>query len=354
MKSFLPWLCWAYVAIVTLWLILRLLFFDRLWWVALINYVAIYLFVPLPLLLAASLWKRRWRLLLGLSIPIVAFILLYGMLFVPQLPSVKPGRPITAMSFNVMLGNQDYAPLASAIRASKADIVGLQELTPELAKPLMQELAKDYPYNTLTLVEGKEAETEGIVSRFPIETMTVFPLPGRRYGMHLDTKTEFLVPGSRLGVRAALRVDGKRIQVVSVDGVHNPTPKTPLNQIPSVAKEHYAQKAAEIELLERELRKDGDPFLLLCDCNLADTSEAYARLTTFAKDSFREVGWGLGHTVKVEVGMFDLPIGQRMDYIWHSNEFTVTEAVVGPDGGSDHWPVVAKFRFEGGQGGANS
>jgi vancomycin resistance protein VanJ len=345
--SFWLWLGWFYVLFTSVWLSLRLLFFDRLWWVALLNYIAIYLFVPLPLLLAASFWQHRWRLLLGLSIPTVAFILLYGTLFLPALTNPPAGRDITVMSFNVLLGNLDHAPLVRAIRASKPDILGLQEFTPELAKPLMQDLAADYPYSTLALLDQEGVEAVGILSRFPIETESAFPLPGNRAGIRYPTKAEFIAPGDRIASSAVIQIDGQRIKVVSVDGVHNPTPGKPLNQWASVATQHYAQKAAEVQRLERELRGDGGPFLLLCDCNLADTSQAYAQLASFAKDSFREAGWGFGHTINVPVGMFFLPIGQRMDYIWHSPEFTALEASVGRDAGSsDHLPVIAKLRLK--------
>ena len=70
------WLGWGYVGAFILWSILRLVFFDRLWALLLVNTVADYLFVPLPVLLVASLLRRCWRLLLGLSIPAIAFVVI--------------------------------------------------------------------------------------------------------------------------------------------------------------------------------------------------------------------------------------------------------------------------------------
>ena len=109
-----------------------------------LNYVAIYLFIPLPLLLIVSIWLRQSKLLLGLSIPTVAFILLYGSLFTPQLPVQSSADPLDpfliVMTFNVMFGNEKATDLAATIRNSDADIVGLQEITPELAKALATEL----------------------------------------------------------------------------------------------------------------------------------------------------------------------------------------------------------------------
>jgi Endonuclease/Exonuclease/phosphatase family len=63
---------WNYVALIALWLVLRAIFFDQIWWLALLNTFAIYLFIPLPLLLLAGLWRRHWTLVFGLAIPTTA------------------------------------------------------------------------------------------------------------------------------------------------------------------------------------------------------------------------------------------------------------------------------------------
>jgi vancomycin resistance protein VanJ len=336
-SRFLLWLGWFYVLFVTLWLTLRLLFFDRVWWLALINSFAFFLFVPLPVLLAVSLGKRRQRLLLGLSIPTIAFVVLYGELF---LPSFAPsGDGIAVMSFNTMLENQDYTSIAGAIRKAKPDVVGLQELKPNFATALLRDLAADYPYTTL--VPGQvQTFSVGIFSRFPIETKSEFPIPGERYGIDVKTKKVIPLPEPRIAVRAILRVNGKQIQVIVAHLVHNRTLKNPLNQWASVAREHYKKQATQIQIIQQQLHQQELPFLLLCDCNLVDTSENYKQLAAFAKDSFREAGWGFGHT-SVFIGSVPL---QRLDYIWHSDEWVAIEAKVERDrDGSDHAPVVAKL-----------
>ena len=344
----LLWLSWFYSVFMLLWLVLRLTFLDRLWWVALLNYVAIYLFIPLPILVAASVWNRRWQALTALSIPIVVFTLLYGTLFVPSLTTQTQGTLLTVMSFNVMFGNENAGALARTIRAQNPDIVGIQEVTPELAKVLAQELAAAYPYTTLFAIASDPpgADAVGILSKFPIDETTRFDLPGQRSAINSKTKIEAISPGSRMAMLAVLRVNGKRLRVVSADLDYNPTFRSPLNQWAVVATQHYREKAAEIEILNRQLRQANEPFLLLCDCNMADTSEAYAQLSTFARDSFRAVGWGLGHTIPVNLGVVSVPAGQRVDYIWHSDDFTAQETIVGSDAGSsDHLPLIAKLQL---------
>jgi endonuclease/exonuclease/phosphatase (EEP) superfamily protein YafD len=174
-----------------------------------------------------------------------------------------------------------------------------------------------------------------------LETTTYFPLPGKRYGINVQTQVEFLVPKSRMGVRVIVHLDDQtRIQVATADLVHNPVLKTPFSQIPSVATTHYTEKAIEMQRIKQELHKESLPFLFLCDCNMQDAIAAYAQLATFAKDSFREVGWGFGNTVDART-----ILNNRLDYIWHSDKFVAITATTGPDGQSDHLPVVAEFFY---------
>jgi endonuclease/exonuclease/phosphatase (EEP) superfamily protein YafD len=83
------------------------------------------------------------------------------------------------------------------------------------------------------------------------------------------------------------------------------------------------------------------PTVFLCDCNTQPLSENYAHITRLLRDSYGEVGWGLGFT-----GPAFLPPYQRIDYIFHSAEFTALEAFVWSHAsGSDHRPVVATLAF---------
>lgn len=79
----LAWLITGYVTFIVLWLLLRALFFDQFWPLALLNTIAEYLFIPLPLFLLVGIWQRRWPALLLLGIPTVAFVVLFGELFWP-------------------------------------------------------------------------------------------------------------------------------------------------------------------------------------------------------------------------------------------------------------------------------
>jgi endonuclease/exonuclease/phosphatase (EEP) superfamily protein YafD len=60
------------------------------------------------------------------------------------------------------------------------------------------------------------------------------------------------------------------------------------------------------------------------------------------RDSYQEVGWGFGHTYPTTPQSFGISVPLlRIDYVFHSAELVALRARVGPDGGSDHLPVVA-------------
>ena len=317
----------GYVVSILLWLLLRLIFFDQLWPLALANTVAEYLFVPLPGLLIASLWPVRWPALAQLSLPLIIFGLLFGPLFwpPPRRPiEVEDERLITVMSFNLLARNRSYQAIAATIQAAGPDLVGLQELRPHSAQELVARLEADYPYHTLQpLAPGRSA---GLLSRYPIEQVEWFALPPLDIALH-----------------ATVRIEGEPVHVLVVHLSPNNFFDHPASEFIPLVKERYGRRAAETRRLQQKIKGLTGPVLLMCDCNMTDTSEAYARLTTVLQDSFRQAGWGFGHTFQPAIAPFPI---QRIDYVWHSEAFQPVRAYVGQDGGSDHLPVVAQFRLE--------
>jgi endonuclease/exonuclease/phosphatase family metal-dependent hydrolase len=106
------------------------------------------------------------------------------------------------------------------------------------------------------------------------------------------------------------------------------------------------------------------PTIVLADLNAGDQSDAYARLVGRAGgsvvdklmvDSWREAGWGMGHTFPgaASTGSSRPTIGGvpivpkwlvRIDYVFHSRHWCALSARIGPwDGISDHRPVWVRL-----------
>jgi vancomycin resistance protein VanJ len=325
-RSIFAYLSWVYVGLSAAWLVLRAIFFDQIWWLALLNTFAIYLFVPLPPLLLAGLWRRRWVLLCGLALPAAAFFALFGALVLPKPTSVPASSTtITVMTFNVLTSNKNTDALVQAIHAVQPDILGMQELTSGKRAALRTALGDQLPYHTF---DGTNSfGNVGLMTRFPIETVHPIALPTGQPALH-----------------AKLRVHGQIIHVFVAHLTPNHLFKDPEIDLSAAASNAFARRMTEVAALQAQLRGLHEPTLLLCDCNLTDTSQAHAKLAAFLTDSFYEAGWGLRNTN--DAGSTPL---QRIDYVWHSAGMIAITGMLGQAGGSDHLPVVVQLNLLNGQ-----
>jgi vancomycin resistance protein VanJ len=111
-----------------------------------------------PVLLAGALCRRSASAVVALLLPVMVWLNLFGGVLGDK---SHPGGDLTVASHNVGAGNPDPAGTARDLAASGADVLALEEITPQ-AKPLYEEgLAKAYPYHT---VQG----TVGLWSKLPL------------------------------------------------------------------------------------------------------------------------------------------------------------------------------------------
>ena len=113
----------------------------------------------------------------------------------------------------------------------------------------------------------------GLLSRFPLEFVAWFKLPPFDNALH-----------------ATLRLEGQLIHIFVVhSSPNNFFNYPPAEFIPQVI-ERYRRRAAEVTRLREEIGPLNEPVVLLCDCNMRDSSEVYTQLQIFLCDSFREAG----------------------------------------------------------------
>ncbi len=115
--------------------------------------------VFIPVLLAGALWRRSASALLALLLlPVGVWLNLFGGLLADK---SRPGGDLTVVSHNVGADNPDPAGTARDLAASGADVLALEEITPQARSTYEKELARAYPYHT---VQG----TVGLWSRLPL------------------------------------------------------------------------------------------------------------------------------------------------------------------------------------------
>ena len=311
---------WAYVIAFFIWLILRAFWFDAHWVLALINDSALYLFTPLLLFLPYALWQHKYALLLTLLVPCAMFVFWYGARFIPraQAHAENARATFSVMSFNLHYDNWDLDAFAQTLRAQPPDIVGLQEVSAPNRAFIETRLADLYPHRAFLPI--RERHSVALLSRYPISNIETMPDVER-------------------ALRATVHLPRANINVI-VAHLAPPNMFTyPLKKFVPLARERFETRRVESARLQDIGACENDPAVLLCDCNMSDTSKTYQTIAASWRDTFVERGWGLGHTLR----FFLPPPLQRYDYVWHNRALRAAEFHIGQDSGSDHLPVSATF-----------
>jgi vancomycin resistance protein VanJ len=326
--NWLSALVFAYLLILFGWAAIRGLFGDRWWWLFLLNSFAQYLFVPLPAALLIAMLARKRTLWAGLAAALLLWAYLYGQLFVPRpAPALARDDGLKVMTFNTLVTNSQPARVIAAIRASAADVVALQELSPWVAAMIERELTREYPYQALA--PQRDDSGMGLISRYPLRPSKAQP------------------PADWRRIPQVLELDLRGTPILLIN-IHAASPVFPDMEASVRERERQAQTIADFATAHPQ------PLIVLGDFNAGDLSTAYQIVAGTLVDSWREVGWGLGHTFPGEVGpgtsrptVLGIPVPMwlvRIDYIFHSQHWRAVTAEIGPwDRSSDHRPVVAQL-----------
>jgi vancomycin resistance protein VanJ len=320
----------AHAAVLLGWVAVHALLGDSRWWSFLLNTFVLYLFVPLAVTVPLALLLRRPLLRACALFGVVLFLVTYGGLFVP--PALRAAPPadaprLRALTFNVHVTNPNPDGVAAAIRRAGADVVGLQEVNPAVARALRRDLAVRYPYQVLGA--AGVSSTLAVLSRYPLQP-TGITLPG-----HWNE--------APLVVR--LRFAGTTVTVLDAHPVSTLLTRAQIRA-------ETQERAYTARVIAAFVRAQRGPVLVLADFNATDQSTPYRIVTQVLGDAWREGGVGFGHTFPGDdpfdgshpgVRAWLIPRWLvRIDYVFHSRQWRTVEAHLGPwDGTSDHRPVCA-------------
>lgn len=330
-------LCGAYALGLGLFLVLRLLLGDSLWWLAFAGNFTPFYFAPLLVLLPLALVVRARRAAL-LVLPLLLIgVLWFGRLYLPKTAAAAPNAPtLRVVTFNVWGDNPNLSRIEDWLREQDADVAITIE-TPPAWSAGVSALADIYP-------EQPRADTQGvywdsvILSRHPVVSSE-----------QLD-----LGDGEIPQQRVVIEVGGRQ---VAIYGIHLYLPLGAKPHLP-VPNNYYMRgifgyddsaRDAQIANLIDRLTTEPLPYVVAGDFNMSDQAAAYADLAAVMNDSFREMGRGLGTSwPAVQALGFPalIPPLVRIDYIWHSDDFRALEAAQGPYLGSDHLPLYATLALE--------
>ena len=318
-----------YLVGLLIWVLARVLLGDRWAWLFTINALALYIFAPLVLLLPAAWFLRRREIWLGLGLAILLWAYLWDVLFLPRLPYEGPaGERFVVMTYN-LAGSHDPQAAVRTIRASGADVIGLNELNRATAAVIAQQLSAEYPHQVLDGRAG--ANGSGVLSRHPL----------RETGVAIPDE-DWVSPPHILEIV----VEGQTVTFVRFHAKAFPR--------------HHAARERQARKLAAYARGQDGPLVMVGDLNASPTNSAYSALAGALEDSWREAGRGFGHTFpgadkvtqpgSARPEIFGVPVPQwlvRIDYIFHSRSIRTVRVQAGPwDGLSDHRAVLAELELK--------
>ncbi len=331
-ESILRWVvaaCWVYLTFFALWLLLYLLTGDAIGWVGLVSALAVYLFLPLPVVAFVAWRTSRRELWAGVLVGVVCFMSIWGVDFLPKFPRASEKITLRVLTYNVLGLEKTSTPMLEVLRNANADIVCLQELTPELAADIRTQLQGKYPFQYLEpadIVFGA-----GVLSKVAL-TPQVHSLGQGWIGR----------PQALRGV-----FDEHRFLLVNFH-----MPAFNLQNIRTI-NQGFRVREDLARALGRYVQAQGLPAIVCGDANSAPLSTAYRILRQSGlQDSWREAGWGFGHTFpgsarpgssRPRIFGIAMPMwSTRIDYVLHTPEWQAIQVQTAPfDGVSDHRGVLA-------------
>lgn len=256
---------------------------------------------------------RHWRTAALAAVPAVLNLLVIAPLYWPSAASQAAGPSLRVESINVYSGNRRPAEVLKFIAATKPDVVLLMEVTSDW-RDLFEALAADYPFQETDLRDDNFGI--GLVSRLPLESVAM-----QKFG------------SARLpSIVAHLRWEGKPLTIV---GTH---------PLPPAGKRNWPLRNDQFAALARFCRDQKDAVIVIGDLNSTSWSAHFGTLLDGTRLRDSRAGFGVQASWPQRSALPRIPI----DHCLVSPEIVVRNRFIGPDVGSDHFPLVVDLALAAG------
>ncbi|MER5450861.1 endonuclease/exonuclease/phosphatase family protein [Streptomyces sp. NPDC002764] len=276
--------------------------------------------VFVPVLLAGALWRRSASAVTALLLPVVVWLNLFGGLLGDK---SRPGGDLTVVSHNVDAGNPDPAGTARELAACGADVLALEELTPQAVGAYDKGLAKAYRYHT---VQG----TVGLWSKLPLSDTRPVDIE-TDYGPLAATKpADVKLAGNRALRTTVTTAKGPVAVYVAHFGSVRVLPRSGFW---TGSRDRNAKALGKALAAEPNRR-----VVLLGDLNGTTDDRAFDAITSRLRSAQEAAGDGFGFTWPAR-----FPVA-RIDQILVRGVQPRSSWVL-PSTGSDHLPVAARISW---------
>jgi endonuclease/exonuclease/phosphatase (EEP) superfamily protein YafD len=259
-------------------------------------------------LVAIGVWRQKSRLALAT----LALVLIWnGLLIVPYYVPVRgassPTTPsISLVSLNVHTSNADKAAVVNYLRKQNPDLILVMEIDNDWTDAL-HELRDQYPHR---LMQPRP-------DNFGIGLLSKLPLNDPRVIDFVDTENPSVVAGIELA--------GISYQVI---GTH---------PIPPAGDGNTRERNAQLRAVADYVAQSKDPCIVAGDFNATPWSSAFRDLTSRSGLTDSALGHGIQSSWNARSLLMRIPI----DHVLVPKSLAVNRRAIGPDVGSDHYPVEA-------------
>lgn len=204
-----------------------------LWWAVLFATVALF----------ACIRKQWWWSIASLASAVLVIV----QVRTPGMEPISKGgsHGLRMAHMNVWQPNEDRARAIAAAVATNADLISVQEVSPEWAVALQGALAKDYPYHHV--VPSTNCYGIALFSKRPFESVRTITIAGAPF------------------IEAMVNVEGK---IVRVFAVHATSPGSHA---------HFRRRNVQLAALAERIRSEPVPTLVIGDLNTVHWDGAYER-----------------------------------------------------------------------------
>ena len=285
-------------------------FFGALaWWLDILSHFRVQYALGFLLLAGLFVLGRKWRAAAGAlalalvnALPVLFFLL-------PRAPApADSGASFRAMLLNVNNSRGDPARVRAAISNANPDLLVLEEIDSPWLVALAPAL-EAYPFRKT------EARPDnfgiGVFSRLPIDSARIEP-----FGP-MDIPSVF----------AEIRMDGNTLTLVAT------------HPLPPGGALLAAERNQQLVWIAEKTAALPDPVLLLGDLNTSPWSPAYRRLLKESGLADSARGRSIHPTWPAFIPLLWIPL----DHALHSPGIAIRRRTIGPDVGSDHFPLVVDF-----------
>ncbi|MBL8793584.1 MAG: endonuclease/exonuclease/phosphatase family protein [Planctomycetia bacterium] len=255
---------------------------------------------------------RQWRLAWLPAAALVANLWVLGPYFLPVTAPSVAGTTHRAMLLNLYVWNTEHELVRALVRDEQPDFIVFSELTPTWLTAL-EPLHEQYPHRLLPLAAELHTDLHlGLFSKHPLR----------------DSQREPLSDHARPRIEAWIELGA---QPLWLHAIH---PRTPVSDW------GVSRRNAELRALaDRVATRPQAPTLLLGDLNVSNFSPAFAALV--ARSGLRDSQLDFGLQRSWPTGLY--PARIPIDHCLTSPGVVLKSRRLGPNVGSDHFPVLVDF-----------